>query len=488
MERTRLRLMPGLYLLMVSAILFTAASGVYAQNLPPYENLYMIGDASPSGWSITNPMPFQQDAEDPWIFTYSGHMFSGEFKILTFTGGDWCDEEDWIRPPSMHPPLEDTAYIITTGCPPEEEDYKWKLEDQQLSDYTITVNLRDETITIVNNGAINVPYESLYLAGNATTGGWDNPVMMERDENLPWIFRFSGFLLFGEFNVKTFTGDSCDGDWIRPPSNHPPLDNTEYIITKGCLAPALDYRWRITNDQVGDYKITVNLQDETIVITRDVTDPNEPTIFDMFLVGDATPGGWSLGEQTPMLVDSENPFIFSWTGDLVPGEFKIKTYTENDWCGGDWIHPLEHGQAFQLTDFEILAGCGTEDRKWVVSEESAGSFTITVNLEEDVIIFNGDALSIDENNSIPGYYALNQNYPNPFNPSTVISFQLPVNSDVRLEVFDITGRSVSVLVDGMLASGRHDARFDASSLASGLYLYRLSAGTFSRTRKLMLIR
>jgi hypothetical protein len=171
-----------------------------------------------------------------------------------------------------------------------------------------------------------------------------------------------------------------------------------------------------------------------------------------------------------------------------PGEFKIKTYTANDWCGGDWIHPLEQGQAFHLTDFEILAGCGTEDRKWVVSEEDAGSFTITVNLEEDVIIINGDALSIDESNSIPGHYALNQNYPNPFNPSTVISFQLPVNSDVRLEVFDITGRSVSVLVDGMLPSGRHDARFDAGSLASGLYLYRLSAGTFSQTRKLMLIR
>jgi polyhydroxybutyrate depolymerase len=89
---------------------------------------------------------------------------------------------------------------------------------------------------------------------------------------------------------------------------------------------------------------------------------------------------------------------------------------------------------------------------------------------------------------IPGFYVLEQNYPNPFNPSTVLQFGLPTTSHVRLVVYSVLGEQVTVLVNESLDAGYHSVRFDASGLASGIYFYRMQAGDFVQTRKLLLIR
>ncbi len=88
----------------------------------------------------------------------------------------------------------------------------------------------------------------------------------------------------------------------------------------------------------------------------------------------------------------------------------------------------------------------------------------------------------------PGKFALEQNYPNPFNPSTSISFNLPVSSQVTLKVYNLLGQEVATLVNGKLSSGLHSVRFDASSLSSGMYLYRIEAGSFVQNKKMMLIK
>ncbi len=78
--------------------------------------------------------------------------------------------------------------------------------------------------------------------------------------------------------------------------------------------------------------------------------------------------------------------------------------------------------------------------------------------------------------------------PNPFNPTTVLSYKLQVASSVSLTVFDIQGREVAMLVDGYREAGVHEATFDASNLASGIYLYSLSAGDFSASGKMVLMK
>jgi hypothetical protein len=89
---------------------------------------------------------------------------------------------------------------------------------------------------------------------------------------------------------------------------------------------------------------------------------------------------------------------------------------------------------------------------------------------------------------VPGEYALLQNYPNPFNPTTGVRFQVPGVSDVKLVVYDLLGREVAVLVNEKKAPGSYEVRFDASGMASGVYFYRLTAGDFVNTRKLVVLR
>ena len=87
----------------------------------------------------------------------------------------------------------------------------------------------------------------------------------------------------------------------------------------------------------------------------------------------------------------------------------------------------------------------------------------------------------------PAAFELSQDYPNPFNPSTTIRYGLPARSHVTLTVFNTLGQQVATLVEGEMEAGYHGASFDASGLASGVYLYRLWAGEFVQTRKLVLL-
>jgi hypothetical protein len=95
---------------------------------------------------------------------------------------------------------------------------------------------------------------------------------------------------------------------------------------------------------------------------------------------------------------------------------------------------------------------------------------------------------VDEEKTLPTEFVLHQNYPNPFNPTTTIKFQIPHSSFVILKVFDLLGREVATLVNEEMGAGSYEKNFDDSGLASGVYLYRLQAGSFTQTKKLLLLR
>jgi len=88
----------------------------------------------------------------------------------------------------------------------------------------------------------------------------------------------------------------------------------------------------------------------------------------------------------------------------------------------------------------------------------------------------------------PDTYNLAQNYPNPFNPSTTISWQSPIGSHQTLKIYDVLGNEVATLVNEYREAGRYEVTFDATQLASGIYLYKLQAGSFIETKKMILLK
>lgn len=97
-------------------------------------------------------------------------------------------------------------------------------------------------------------------------------------------------------------------------------------------------------------------------------------------------------------------------------------------------------------------------------------------------------MSANEEPFVPSGYVLDQNYPNPFNPATTFSFTIPRLSFVSLKVYDIFGREVVTMADGVKKAGAYEIQWNASHMASGVYFYRLVAGGFVQTRKMVLTR
>jgi hypothetical protein len=88
----------------------------------------------------------------------------------------------------------------------------------------------------------------------------------------------------------------------------------------------------------------------------------------------------------------------------------------------------------------------------------------------------------------PTQFALYPAYPNPFNPTTTIKYDLPVDAHTHLKVYDLLGREVASLVDGDMEAGNHHVQFDARSMASGIYFYRIEAENFTSVRKIVVMR
>ena len=121
----------------------------------------------------------------------------------------------------------------------------------------------------------------------------------------------------------------------------------------------------------------------------------------------------------------------------------------------------------------------------VVSENISSQAHVTVT--EAVTVYS-PATDVSSHHEIPYRFMLAQNYPNPFNPSTVIQYQLPASSHVTMKVYDIRGSEVLTLVDDMQEAGPHRAELDASKLPSGVYIYRLTSGSFSDSKKLTVLK
>jgi len=182
---------------------------------------------------------------------------------------------------------------------------------------------------------------------------------------------------------------------------------------------------------------------------------------------------WSPRENVPVLMKIEQQFGTS-TFEMV-----VNTTTSEEWEELTWDMS---GAGFE-EEWDIL----TIIFDFVNGQVGNGSSDFTWYLDDIRVISNEISTSAENvDDALPGLISLKQNYPNPFNPATKIQFELEKPTVVTLDIFDIMGRHVKTLANGYYQMGNHTVNFDASSLASGVYLYRLIGGDLVQIKKMLL--
>jgi len=156
----------------------------------------------------------------------------------------------------------------------------------------------------------------------------------------------------------------------------------------------------------------------------------------------------------------------------------------------DWPIPVD--LSYSDSDLKTAGSSGFPlgDLNWFPTQKATWLAQRNVEYASiQSVLDHGDPLGIRETGGgVPHRFNLDQNYPNPFNPSTVISYTLPISSLVTLKVYDVLGREVQTVINELQNPGNHSVTFSARTLSSGVYFYRLQAGNFSATKRLLLLK
>ncbi|MGO9482612.1 MAG: family 43 glycosylhydrolase [Candidatus Kryptoniota bacterium] len=322
------------------------------------------------------------------------------------------------------------------------------------------------------------------------------------------------------YRVDSLAGDSGSVVWLK-------LDRANHVLTGYCSSNGYD--WIEVGSSINvagmdgsqpNYNAWTGNRQGLFVVGATAAN------FDCYIYRDA---------YTPILAGCPANQYGTTASTLANGTSALNNISDGDWALYAGVEFGDSSNYVKAPDsLKIVASCGSTGgtvEVWLDSLDtgtkiaecnitSTGSWntydTFTTKVltpvagNHDVYLkFNGSGSSTlfmiqwmtftDKNHSetttavsvsgqLPKQFELKQNYPNPFNPSTIISYQLPMNSHVSLRVYDILGREVAALVNENQHAGTHTVTFDGTRLASGIYFYELRAGDFVSNRKMVIIK
>jgi hypothetical protein len=321
----------------------TKITDVAALNLVSYKpvssTLYLIGSASPNGWSAENALALTPKEGSPTIFEYRGALGAGEFKFIT-TLGQYL--------PSYNKGTDETKLFLRILD--SDADDKFTLAEGAV--YKIVVDLLELTISTTK---LDVPaYSELYMVGSATPNGWDigSAFQLVQDADNPFIFRYMGVMAAGEFKFPVNRNSDWGQDMFMRAT-----DSTMYLHHGG---DADDNKWTI--ESRGFYTLTLNLSDLTIDIHRE----------ELYMVGSATPIGWDIVNAVQLTADVTDGCMFIFEGPMVEGEFKFPVNRRSDWGQDMYMRTSD-------TEMYRHKGGESDDNKWTIT--TAGNYRIVANIE-----------------------------------------------------------------------------------------------------------
>lgn len=346
-------------------------------------HLYMVGDATPTGWSIDNPTELTRDANDQFIFTYHGKLNVGEMKF-PLTKGDWG--ATFIYAPTAGTEISEKG-VAQPGLDVRKggNDTKWKVT--QAGIYTLTLNLREYKISATYEGAepiTPIASKTLGFIGDATPAGWSDvaATMFTKTSDTPLQFTYEGHLKTGEFKL-TYDGTVLKkyaGPYILAPEANVTL-NSDGVSKQGMNVGGTDNKWKVT--QAGTYKLVFDLTNHTITVAAFTPDAasNPWDTETLYLLGQAGTG-WSIADALPFKKMADHKFVYA--GELKTGSFKLMATNTGgfDTEDKDWFYAPANdtaiGEAGVATDDVVAGNHKSPDNKWKVTK--AGNYVLTIDM------------------------------------------------------------------------------------------------------------
>jgi|WetSurMetagenome_2_1015567.scaffolds.fasta_scaffold00418_3 starch-binding outer membrane protein SusE/F len=330
----------------------TEVSNILSVSVTPYipvsTTLYIYGDATEGKWDISKAKALTADESEPTTFTFKGWLNPGSFKFPVNTNADL------LQNMYMKNVSDTTKMYLHKGG--DSDDSQWKIGIAGL--YKIVVNLCDLTIKIT--ALQGAEFTEMFMVGDATPNGWDisKATAMVQDEDNPFIFRYDGVLLVGDFKFPVNQNSDWGQDMFMKGS-----DST--IVYRHTGGASDDSKWHIYKS--GWYSVVLDLENMTLSYER---------LDHLYIVGSAAPCGWTIGEAIE-LTQGSSGYEFVYTGSLVAGDFKFPFNRSTSWSQDMFMKdPADESKLY------FHEGGASDDNKWTITSAQEGNYVITLNLKD----------------------------------------------------------------------------------------------------------
>ena len=362
------------------------------------------------------------------------------------------------------------AAVSTSGLPVTYEvalgpativDNKIHLTGTSGTVYVIAKQAGDATycaaIPQVQSFVVKGHQTAMYIGGTFTSWSLKYPMTLV-DNN--WTVKNLKFAI-GSYQLKfanttTWTGD----DW----GNASGLTGTASLTTGG--SPNLSFQ--IADS--GYYSITFNDVTLEYAITKQDSYYNHQLA--MYLGG--TFSSWGVNTSMKLV----NDVWLASAVSIAAGNHEMKFANTTNWTGDDW------GNASGLSGTAQLSTGGKPNITFTIS--TTGNYDFSFNDVTLAYAITSTITKVEDEHA--RYFELSQNYPNPFNPATKIHYSLPGAGQTRLEIYNILGKLVTTIVDKYQSEGAYEVTFNAGDIPSGLYFYKLQSGSYSATKKMVVLK
>ncbi|GAB1414680.1 SusF/SusE family outer membrane protein [Paludibacter sp.] len=332
---------------------------------PVSKTLYIIGSATPQGWDAIKATKMNSISGTPGGFVWQGRLNIGEFKFILNSGQSIPSYNKGEDTSKLHFRVQENQV-----------DEKFQISSPGM--YKITLNIINLTIQIE---ILDMPeYAEFWFVGGFSSWNFEQ---MRNDVLDPYVFHFNSDLTspngnaVEEFKIATAPNFDANTVYFRPQINNQGAGNNLSVVKWSDSENSNDNKWRIAP---GTYKIKLDLRSMKIDIVPYTLYSN------IYIVGDATPNGWDIGNATDMEKIGTNLHRFTWTGNLRAGEIKFSCDKKSDWNGGWFIAINANSQPTGSEEKMIYSFPGSNpDNKWVISE--AGTYTIELDQLQEIVKF-----------------------------------------------------------------------------------------------------